>query len=243
MRLRFKTAGINTIAQTVARLLLCASLPLSLSAQGFSISKIIDQNTPRPDGQGDFQNPHNPSIDGRYVVWSEEAGDYSVWSWDLSTLHLTRLAKTTAVPGGTGNFNSFTQIGGGPYAGFNIILRNGAAVFAGNDSAGNGLYSVPATGGAVKRIVNYNTALPNGGRIGAAGHGVYAFGVNDVGSLVFTGEVSGNAADGTALADSVYTAGLDGSNLAVIADEDHLFINPLQAPGGIRLPTMPRGGR
>lgn len=50
--------------------------------------------------------------------------------------------------------------------------------------------------------------------------------------------MSGNAADGTALADSVYTAGLDGSNLAVIADEDHLFINPLQAPGGINSCVM-----
>lgn len=242
MRSRFESFGINTVTKAVARLLLCVSVPLSLSAQGFSISKIIDQNTPRPDGQGLFQNPHNPSTDGRYVVWSEEAGDYSIWSWDLTTMKLTRLADTTTpIPGGTGNFNSFTQIGGGPYAGFDIIVRNGIAVFAGNDPAGdggNGLYSVPAAGGAVKRIVDYNTALPNGGRIGAPGHPVYAFGVNDAGSVVFTSEVSGNAADGTALANSVYTAGLDGSNLALIADEDHLFINPLQAPGRINSCVM-----
>jgi len=188
MRLRFKTVGIKTVTKAVARLLLCASFPLSLSAQGFSISKIIDQNTPRPDGQGPFQNPHNPSTDGRYVVWSEEGGDYSIWSADLTTMKLTRLADTTTpVPGGTGNFTGFTQIGGGPYAGFNIIVRNGMAVFAGIDSAGNGLYSVPAAGGAIKRIVNYNTALPNGGRIGVPGHQVYAFGLNDNGSVVFTG--------------------------------------------------------
>jgi uncharacterized protein (TIGR03437 family) len=239
IRLQFNCLVNRSVPSGVARLLLYLSLQVFLSAQTFSISKIIDANTPRPDGQGNFQNPHTPSTDGQYVVWSEEAGDYSVWAADLSTLHLTRLADTTtAVPGGSGNFTSFTQVGGGPYAGFKIIVRNGTAVFTGMDSAGNGLYSVAATGGAVKRIVNYNTALPNGGRIGAPGHGVYAFGVNDNGSVVFTSEVSGNAADGTALADSVYTAGLDGSSLTVIADEDHLFTNPLQPAGAINSCVM-----
>ena len=221
------------------RAALWASAQLAVWAQGFSIAKIIDQNTPRPDGQGNFQNPHTPSTDGKYVVWSEEAGDFSIWSADLGTLRLTRLADmSTPVPGGSGNFSAFTQIGGGPYAGFNIIVRNGTAVFTGTDSAGEGLYSVPVTGGTIKRIVNYNVTMPNGAKFGAAGHAVYAFGVNDNGAVVFTGEPSGNAADGTALADSVYTAGLDGSNLVTIADEDHLFTNPLQAPGGINSCVM-----
>jgi hypothetical protein len=68
--------------------------------------------------------------------------------------------------------------------------------------------------------------LPNGGTLGTAGHAIYAFGVSDNGSVVFTGLASGTASDGTSLGDSVYTARPDGSHLATIADEDHLFYVP-----------------
>jgi uncharacterized protein (TIGR03437 family) len=223
----------STCARLVIAILLVGTNP-AIIAQTFTLQKIIDLSTARPDGNGNFQNPHTPSTDGKYVVWSEEAGDFSIWSANLgsSNMQLTRLADTsTAVPGGTGNFSAFTQIGGGPYAGFNIIVRNGTAVFTASDATGNGLYSVPAAGGPIQRIVNYNVTLPNGGVFGMAGHAVYAFGVNDTGTVVIAGLPSGTAADMTALGDSVYTASSDGSNLALIADEDHLFINSLQPPG------------
>lgn len=204
----------------------------ALFAQNFSFTKIVDQNTARPDGQGTFYNPHGPSTDGRYVVWAEEWADFSIWSADLNNNgKLTRLADTsTAVPGGTGNFTQFGSGAGGPYGGFNIIARNGTAAFLANDSAGNGLYSVPVGGGAVTRIDNYNVTLPNGGILGAPGHPVYAFGVNDNGSVMFWGDAAGNAADGTPLSSSIYTANVDGSNLALIADEDHLFTDTNQPP-------------
>jgi uncharacterized protein (TIGR03437 family) len=216
-----------------------AGLQPALFAQGFQFTKIVDQATPRPDGQGLFGNPHTPSTDGKYVVFVDQSSDYALWSFSLDTAKLTRLANTsTAAPGGTGNITAIGQIGGGPYAGFTVEVRNGVAVFAATDTAGDGLYSVPATGGALQRVVNYNVKLPNGGQIGVAGHPVYAFGLNDGGSVVFTGEVAGNAADGTPLADSVYTASVDGSTLAVLADEDHLFVNPLQNPGPINSCVM-----
>ena len=37
----------------------------------FSIEKIVDANTPRPDGKGNFQNPLSPSTDGTSVVFNE----------------------------------------------------------------------------------------------------------------------------------------------------------------------------
>ncbi len=206
------------------RLFSCVALLIGTAgaacAQGFVFTKIVDQKTARPDGMGTFYNPHGPSTDGRYVVWDEEWGDFSIWSVDLTSQALmpVRLADTsTSVPGGTGNFTQFGNSAGGPYGGFNIVVRNGTAVFLGTDSAGNGLYSIPAAGGAVTRIDNYNVTLPNGGTLGAPGHGVYAFGVNDSGSVVFWGNAAGNAS-------------VNGSNLALIADEDHLFTDTNQPP-------------
>jgi uncharacterized protein (TIGR03437 family) len=212
-----------------ALLFLLVNTPGFLRAQNFLFTKIIDDATKRPDGLGLFTNPHGVSTDGKYVVWNEQGGDLSIWSADLSTLALTRLANnTTAVPGGTGNFTGFGQIGGGPYAGFHMVVRNGTAVFSGVDSTGQGLYSVPAAGGGLRRVVNYNSTLPNGSKIGSPGNFIYTFGLSDNGSVVgIAGLATGDPNS------SVYTAGVDGSNLTLIADDIHRFRNPLQNPGPI----------
>ncbi len=219
----------------LSRILTVALLWFPLFSQSITFTKIVDLNTLRPDGKGQFGNPHTPSTDGRYVVFVDQGGpNESLWSVDLTTLRMNRLADlSTPVPGGSGNFTAFTQIGGGPYAGFNAIVRNGAVVFAGSDASGNGLYSMPASGGPITRIVNYNVTLPNGGRLGSPGHYIYSFGVNDNGVVEFNGLAAGNASDNTALGNSIYSASLDGSNVKLIADDVHRFMNPTQAPGVI----------
>lgn len=195
-------------------------------AQNFAFTKVVDSLTPRPDGQGTFSTGLSASSDGRYVVWVDSRS--SVWSADLTTLALTKLADTnTAVPNGTGNFTGFGQIEGGPYGNFNAIVRNGNVVFFGIDSAGMGLYSEPATGGTIQRVVNYNTQLPNGSTIGSGGDGIGAIGLSDSGVVVFAGTASGSPSS------SVYTANLDGSNLNLVSDENHYFSNPLEPAGNL----------
>ncbi|MBV8903649.1 MAG: NF038129 family PEP-CTERM protein, partial [Acidobacteriia bacterium] len=207
------------------------------SAQGITLTRVVDQSTARPDGQGNFANFHYPSTDGRYVVFPEQnSSEHSFWSKDLTTSTFIKLAdNNTAAPGGTGNFTSFGQTAGGVYAGFGGVVRNGLAAFIATDTAyngnGEGVYSVPAAGGAIQRVVNYNTPLPDNGVLGTPGTAITAIGLNDTGSVVFQGFTGGTAPDGTSLQDSVYTAPASGSAITLIADGDHRYIDPAAAAG------------
>jgi hypothetical protein len=58
------------------------------------------------------------------------------------------------------------------------------------------------------------------------GGNINSIGLSDNGAVAFGGDTAGNAPDGTALGNGVYTAHADGSHAAVIADEDHLFYLP-----------------
>jgi uncharacterized protein (TIGR03437 family) len=195
-----------------------------LFAQSFTFTKIVDEATLRPDGQGAFSNAISSSTDGRYVVWTDNR--YSLWSTDLTTLQIVKLADSnTPVPGGSGNFIAFGQLAGGPYGNFNAVVRNGNVVFLGLDQVGTGVYSMAASGGPISRVVNYNTPLPNGATIGSAGFAIATIGLSDSGVVTFSGTATGSANA------SVYTANLDGSGLTLIADENHYFNNPLEPPG------------
>jgi hypothetical protein len=209
--------------------------PLSTAfAQDFSFTRIVDPATPRPDGQGNFNPAHTVSTDGQYVVWGNSFSylSSSIWSADLGTLALTKLADfDTPVPGGAGNFACFDQTAGGIYSGFNVIVRSGTVVFIGCDAAGDGLYSVPAAGGDITRIVNSGVKLPNGGVLGPRPNPISAFGLNDLGTVVFAGYEDGYASDGVYLGTSVFTAAIDGSNLTTVADENHLFNDPVPLAG------------
>jgi uncharacterized protein (TIGR03437 family) len=196
--------------------------------QDFTFTKIVDQNMRRPDNGALFANPHGASTDGKYVVFNEQGGELSLWSADINTLALTRLAHVSnAVPSGTGNFTGFGHIGGGPYGGFGQIVRNGNVVFFGVDSGGQGIYTVPATGGTIRRVFNYNNTLPSGYKTGLGGNLMYAIGLSENGVVGFTGAANGPPSAG------VYTVRLDGSNLNLIADDLHRFRNPLQPSGGL----------
>jgi hypothetical protein len=197
-----------------------------LVGQNFTFTKVVDTATVRPDGQGMFSNALSASTDGRYVVWVDNRS--SLWSQDLTTLKLTKLADTsTAAPGGNGNFSAIGQTAGGPYRNFNAIVRSGNVAFLAIDQTGMGVYSVAATGGPISRVVNYNTPLPNGATIGMPGSVIANIGLSDSGVVAFAGVATGSVNA------SVYTANLNGSGLTLIADENHLFVNPLQTPGPI----------
>ncbi len=97
-----------------------------------------------------------------------------------------------------------------------------------NGSIWSGLYSISAAGGPLQRIVNYNVTLPNEGTAGTPGHSFCNFGLTDGSTVAFAAFTAGNAADGTALSQSVYTASINGANLAIVADGDHMFYDPSQ---------------
>ena len=192
----------------------------------FSIEKIVDGNTPRPDGKGNFQNPLSPSTDGTSVIFIETPN--SIWSAHIRTLALTKLADVdTRAPGGNGDFTFFGQTGGGPYSGFGDIVRNGTAVFTAADTVGWGIWSEPATGGTIRLIDDYNTVLPNGGKLGAAGHQNLRVRRQRQRRRRRSGTCRRpSALEAPFWALSVYTARPDGTRLATIADEDHLFFVP-----------------
>jgi uncharacterized protein (TIGR03437 family) len=195
-----------------------------LFGQNFMFTKVVDTTSMRPDGQGLFSNGLSASTDGRYVVWVDSRT--SLWCQDLTTLKFTKLADTsTPAPGGAGNFTAIGQTSGGPYGNFNAIVRSGNVIFLAIDQTGLGIYSVAATGGPISRVVNYNTPLPNGATIGMPGSAIATIGLSESGVVAFSGVATGSVNA------SVYTANLNGSGLTLIADENHLFVNPLQMAG------------
>ena len=72
---------------------------------------------------------------------------------------LTKLVGlTTPAPGGTGNFSAFH---GG--AQLSLTIGGGYVAFFAEDSAAvRGIYTVPVTGGPVKKVVTFNTIAPTG---------------------------------------------------------------------------------
>src|SRR5437660_3046951 len=127
-------------------------------AQGFVVTPILDERTPRPDGAGNFY-PVTPALDGGVIVFNQ--GDWcaacpapdSIWAAEVAGGVLRKLVGTsTAVPGGAGNFSKFE---------LRPIVKNGIVLFIGFDrNSRPGLYTVPAAGGAVARIADTNTAIP-----------------------------------------------------------------------------------
>lgn len=104
-----------------------------------------------------------PSISGDFVAFTSRNGPGDgIWSYDLKTERLRKLADTgTKVPGGSGRFASFS--GGGD--GFPTTIAGDTIAFFGFDKNGSvGVYTVPAKGGAVRRIANTNTVAPDGAR-------------------------------------------------------------------------------
>jgi len=127
---------------------------------------MVDNNTPRPDGQGTFNISNtSPAISGSWIVFYN-AND-SLWSYNIVTGKFAKLADTsTPVPGGTGNFTSFPVCDSGGEAA--LYVSGGTVLFFGSDAnapafCSGGYYTVPVIGGKVSKMIDYNTVLPGGG--------------------------------------------------------------------------------
>jgi len=190
-----------------------------LPAQTYGFHKIADSFTQRPDGQGNFSinGQPRPAIEGSRVVFHEPGPNAAIWSYDLTTGQFTKLAGfQTPVPGGSGNFSSFSPQDSHP------LLRGGMVVFLGWDSSGNrfsqGIYATPVAGGAITRLADTRTASPTGGLFRTFDEGSKPFGAFSIdgGRVAFTGlNTSGFG--------GVYTVALDGAGLTRVMDNTTPF--------------------
>lgn len=146
-------------AAAIWGLLLCGtSTP---SAAGYNIVKLVDGMS-RPDLPCcvPFYIFYTPVIAGDHVAFlSRQGPPDGVWSGNISTRSLTKLAGLeTPAPGGTGNFSAFYGGAGTP-----ISIGGNTVTFFAADAAGKiGIYSVPVTGGIVRRIATTAMTAPDG---------------------------------------------------------------------------------
>jgi hypothetical protein len=143
--------------------LLLTAFVVSAKADGFRIVRLVNGMN-RPDLPCPPCTPfyifYTPVISGDRVAFLSRNGPPDgVWSGDINTRALTKLAGlNTPVPGGSGNFSAF--YGGSVYP---ITIGGTYVAFFGADGAGVlGLYTVPVTGGAVRKIATTNTIAPDG---------------------------------------------------------------------------------
>jgi hypothetical protein len=212
-----------------------------VSAQGtpnatkFSFTAIVDNATPRPDGQGNF-NPDLgadsvPAINGDWVVFINDDSDedqyLGIWSYNTRTKVFTELVNfTTAYPAlNGGHFVGFGACGS--TKGYAIQVQNNTVLFFGAVSNApacgygyeGGLYTVPAKGGTISKVVDWTTALPGmGGTFLWLGSGpfylVSAFQMSlSNGTVVFSAGTQNPTDQG------VWAASSNGTNLELIADE------------------------
>ena len=142
-------------------LLAVGILPSQAAAAGYSIVKLVN-GIDRPDLPCcvHFYIFYTPVISGGKVAFLSRNGVVDgVWSGDIATRTLTKLVGLeTAAPGGVGNFTAF-------YGGTDTPLSIGGntVTFFASDSGGHfGIYSVPVTGGPVRRVATTATLAPDG---------------------------------------------------------------------------------
>lgn len=142
--------------------LLLTTFAATAKAEGYRIVKLVNGMN-RPDLPCPPCTPfyiyYTPVISGDRVAFLSRNGPPDgVWSADINTRALTKLVGlNTPVPGGTGNFSAFG------YPEHRLTIGGGYVAFFGIDGAGIlGLYTVPVTGGPVRKVVNTNTVAPDG---------------------------------------------------------------------------------
>lgn len=135
-----------------ATLLVLSSLN-PLQAQ-FTFTKVADFSTPIPNGTGNFSNFDIPASYGTNIAFwgggtNSQKGFY-LWSGGI----LTRIADlTTAIPGGGGNFTSFS--------GYDVSVNaSGTALFRAQGAASQGIYKYAGT--TLSRVVDTSFAIPGG---------------------------------------------------------------------------------
>jgi len=189
------------------------------SATGPSTRMIVDFTTPRPDKNGNFTpvESHPPALDGSMAVFDN--GD-SIWSVNVDTGAFTQLVDLdTPAPGGTGTFSGFYYTDDTAFA-TSPQIRNGTVVFWAEDATGaGGIYSIPATGGTVQRVANYNTADLQGGYFNTK------LDPTALQAFYFDGLTVAFSSSG-----SIYTARPDGSNLTLFAGQYTFLCSDTASP-------------
>ena len=206
-------------------LLLTAPAAAPAQTPAFVFTKLVDSNDLIPGSDGVFFQPNqNPAFDGSIAAfWNGPNLNYdSIWSVRPGAAPVRLVDRNTDVPGGTGKFTNFLI----DFAaqGF-LTMRQGTLVFAGRDSApaGSGytagIYSMPATGGAVSRVANRNSLFGFSG-------GLQDFSL-DLGRVAFHGVLP---LPNNGSKEGVYAADTTGANLITLADSDHPAISDPNFP-------------
>jgi len=195
---------------------------LAWCQQSYSFTKVLDNATLRPD-RNQFKIGANAvtAFDGQWVVFR----DYGTWddgslqaifsfnAADKTFHNLVNLG--TAIPGG-GTFTDLHLLDTAP------TVRNGVVVFLGRNTANSpiqeGLYAVPAAGGAITKIADYKTADPGGGTFE-----LFDSGGLQTGGFFFDGTTAAFHGQGPSNT-GIYSGKADGSPVALIADSAHPFV-------------------
>ena len=111
------------------------------------------------------------ALNAQYVSFTQNGvrdSEYGVWIGNLSTGTVKQLVKLGDLAGKSGvtftDFGAYSVVTGNSTAGYWVV-------FSGETTAGDGLYSVPATGGSAGILADQSTLLP-----GVGGTGTYNFG-------------------------------------------------------------------
>ncbi len=202
----------------------CMALPRPAAGQSHRFTRILDNSSMlRPDGEpfGIAYAPTTPAFDGRWVVFRDPGPNNNlgahavIWSYDTRNGTLHKLVDlNTSVPGGAGTFQDLQPLDTAP------SVQNGTVIFVARDSSSGryrqGLYSVPAEGGTIRKVADYGTAIPSGGTFTVFD----SFG-KQVGAFSFDGTTVAFSAQGNGL--GVYSAKADGSSLDLVADSFHPY--------------------
>ncbi len=122
----------------------------------YTFTEVVSRHTVVPGAPGTTFDIGftTPAISGNVAVFFDNPKS-AIFAVNIVTKAVTRLVdKTTLVPGGIGVFDTFVA----------FQLVDGVVVFYGGDASdGRGLFSVPATGGAITKLIDANTPMPGGG--------------------------------------------------------------------------------
>lgn len=171
---------------------------------GGPLNRLVDSNTPIPNGTGNFTSANRLSDSGTTAAFAGVGTNQQVGIYTVSTLggpvtHLVN--RTTPLPNGAGNFSNVSH----------ISISNTTVVFNATGTGANGIYSVPAVGGAVTVIADTNTPIPGG-----TGNFTGSFGVTSLNGT--TVAFRGNGSNGQGGIYSASTTGGPVTKIVAIGD-------------------------
>jgi hypothetical protein len=158
---RVRARSVASCVCLAVTAIIAAAAPIGSAAAAFKFKRIVDTDTPVPGGGGatfTFNNSDIPAVSGDRVVFG--TADGFVWTAKPNGKGLTKvITPDTKVPG---QASKFRQIFGDwvQIVGDTVVLVGDNC---GGCGSGIGMYTVPAGGGRVKRLVDTDTKEPGGG--------------------------------------------------------------------------------